>query len=225
MHFDTYTPGYQAPILNFMKQRTAESHAAFFLSRLSPGWDVLDAGCGPGTITLGIARKAGPGRVTGIDIEDTQFQPSQEQAVREKLPVEFRKGSVYKLPFADASFDAVFSHALLTHLSAPLDALREMRRVLRPGGVIGIRASDMGGSLIDDESGQGWAAYLDQQRAGSKDPNVGRKLGRLLAQSGFSVERVSASFEVITDALRNAGLAGDPPFVALAWCESIGVAV
>ena len=55
--------------------------------------------------------------------------------------------------------------------------------------MIGIRASDMGGSLIDDESGQGWAAYLDQYRAGSKDPNVGRKLGRLLAQSGFSVEK------------------------------------
>ncbi len=62
MQTDTYTPGYSAPVLSFMGQRTAERHAALFLPHLRPGWRVLDAGCGPGTITLGLAQKAAPER-------------------------------------------------------------------------------------------------------------------------------------------------------------------
>jgi len=52
--------------------------------------------------------------------------------------VAFHAASVYQLPYPDASFDAAFACALLQHLASPLEALREIRRVLRPGGVIGI---------------------------------------------------------------------------------------
>ena len=116
---NTYTPGYGAAIVNFMSQRTAETHAGFFLPQLEPGWRVLDAGCGPGTITLGLARKVAPGQVIGIDIEDSRFSDGQKQAQREGLDLEFRRASVYELPFQDGSFDAAFSHALLEHLSDP----------------------------------------------------------------------------------------------------------
>jgi 2-polyprenyl-3-methyl-5-hydroxy-6-metoxy-1,4-benzoquinol methylase len=119
MQTATYTPGYSAPVLSFMERRTADTHAGFFLPQLMPGWSVLDAGCGPGTITLGLARKVAPGVVTGIDLEDSQFAKSSEQARREGLAVEFRKASVYDLPFREHCFDAVFSHALLEHLAEP----------------------------------------------------------------------------------------------------------
>lgn len=245
MQTATYTPGYSAPVVAFMEQRTAETHGGFFLPHLVSGCHVLDVGCGPGTITLGLARRVGPGVVTGIDIEDSQFGKAREQAERERLNVEFRKASVYQLPFDDGCFDAVFSHALLEHLSDPAAALAELRRVLRPKGLIGLRAGDMGGMLIDSDSegpAQGLAAYIAKRRENSGDPNAGRKLGRLLRNAGFTVLNMTASYEVITEMLMKIGpsLAGQfsapsfcslqdkaeqsSLFVALAWCEAIGQA-
>jgi ubiquinone/menaquinone biosynthesis C-methylase UbiE len=226
-----------------MEQRTAETHAGFFLPQLMTGWSVLDAGCGPGTITLGLARKVAPGFVNGIDVEDSQFAKSREQARGEDLAVEFRKASVYGLPFRDHCFDAVFSHALLEHLADPIAGLAELRRVLKPGGLIGVRAADMGGILIDSDSqgpAQGLAAYLSNRVEHSGDIQVGRKLGRLLRKTGFTVERMTASYEVITETMLKIGPSllsqlatpsygsleeeadKDSLFVALAWCEAIG---
>jgi ubiquinone/menaquinone biosynthesis C-methylase UbiE len=243
MHTATYTPGYSAPVLSFMEHRTADTHAGFFLPQLMRGWRVLDAGCGPGTITLGLARRVAPGLVTGVDAEDSQFAKAREQAEREGLNVEFRKASVYQVPFQDECFDAVFSHALLEHLNDPGAALAELRRVLKPGGLIGLRAGDMGGILIDSESegpAQGLATYLAKREKNSGDAHVGRKLGRLLRKVGFTVQTMTASYEVITETLLKVGpsLAGqfaapsycslqdkagdDSLFVALAWCEAIG---
>src|SRR5260370_23344827 len=244
MHSDTYVPGYSAPVVAFMAERKAETHAGFFLPRLRPGWQVLDAGCGPGTITLGLARAVQPGLVTGIDIEDSQFSNAHEQAEREGLNVTFRTASVYDLPFETGAFDAVFSHALLEHLSDPGAALVELRRVLKPGGLIGVRAGDLGGVLIDaasDGPAQAFGAYLANQKSDSGDPNAGRKLGRLLRHAGFAVQGMTASYEVITDTIVKIGpslaqrfavpaycsLNGKDEeqslFVALAWCEAIGM--
>ena len=247
MQTDEYAPGYSAAMVSFMAHRSAEVHADFFLPHLKAGSSLLDAGCGPGTITLGLARSVAPGKVIGIDVEDSQFEPARAEALREGLSVEFRKDSVYELPFKAQQFDAVFSHAVLEHLSDPAAAIAEFRRVLKPGGVIGLRAGDLGGLLLDADSegpAQTFAAYLTQQKQGAKDPNVGRKLARLMRQAGFSVEAMTASYEVISDLLMKIGplLAGqfttpgslcdlrdrkeEPSlFVALAWCEAIGHAV
>jgi ubiquinone/menaquinone biosynthesis C-methylase UbiE len=106
--------------------------------------------------------------MTGIDIEDSQFAGAREQAERESLNVTFRKASVYELPFEAGTFDAVFSQALLEHLRDPGTALAEFRRVLKPGGLIGVRAEDAGGALIDaasDGPAQAFAAYLATRRA------------------------------------------------------------
>ena len=233
MQSETYAPGYSALVMSFMQQRTAESHAGFFLPQLRRGWRVLDAGCGPGTITLGLAGAVAPGQVVGIDIEDSQFGAAREEALRQRLDIEFHKASVYALPFPEASFDAVFSHALLEHLGDPGAAIAEMRRVLKPGGLIGLRAGDIGGLLMDavpEGAAQAFGANL-------ANPHLGRHLGRLLRQAGFTVPRVTASYEVITETLGKMGPAlaaqlpagascslpgpaADPPFVALAWCEA-----
>ncbi len=242
MQANTYTPGYSAPVLAFMKQRSAETHASFFLPLLKPGFRVLDAGCGPGTITLGLARRVAPGQVMGIDIEDSQFQGAREEAIRESLNATFQKASIYQLPFEDGTFDAVFSHAVLQHLSDPLRALTELRRVLKPGGVAGIKANDMGGILIDSESDETvrvLASCISHRDACGGDSRIGRKLPRLLRRAGFKVERASASYEVIND-LRyelvralvahflpsgSCSLQEEPDgslFAALPWCEAIG---
>jgi len=244
MQTDTYAPGYSTPVVNFMGQRTAETHAGFFLPQLESGWRVLDAGCGPGTITLGLGRKVSPGQVIGVDIEDSQFGDAREEALREGLNVEFRNASVYELPFEDRSFDAVFSHALLEHLSDPETAILELARVLKPAGLIGLRAGDLGGVLIDAASegpAQAFGAYFVSQKESSKDPNMGRKLGRLMRNAGFTVQKMTASYEVITEVLLKLGpslaeqfavpnsicslkdkATDDSLFVALAWCEATG---
>jgi ubiquinone/menaquinone biosynthesis C-methylase UbiE len=242
MQTTTYTPGYSAPVLSFMEQRTAETHAGFFLPYLKPGLRVLDAGCGPGTITLGLARRVTPGQVVGIDIEDSQFADAREKAQRESLHMELQKASIYELPFDNASFDAVFSHAVLQHLSDPGAALAELKRVLKPNGMIGVRAGDMGGILVDAESdgpAKGFSAYLSNAEKDGGDPYLGRKLARLLRKAGFKVEQMTGSYEVISDLLKKIGPSlssafstqsscslqdrpDDSLFVALAWCEAIG---
>lgn len=114
--------------------------AGFFLPHLRPGMRLLDVGAGPGSITLDLAAVVTPGEAVGIDIDPQQVERARALAIERGLSnVRFEVADAYALPFSDASFDAVFAHAVLIHLRDPLAALREVRRVLRPGGVAGSR--------------------------------------------------------------------------------------
>ena len=136
-----YTHGYHQVIVGWHSRRTAETCAAFLLPRLRPDAEVLDVGCGSGTITTGLARRAS--RVVGLDLSADVIDAAQANA-DEWGPsnISFEVGSVYELPWDDASFDVVYAHQVLQHLSDPVRALREARRVLRPGGLVAVRDSD-----------------------------------------------------------------------------------
>jgi ubiquinone/menaquinone biosynthesis C-methylase UbiE len=91
---------------------------------------LLDCGCGPGTITLGLAEVVAPGQAVGIDIETSQIALAQSHAAQQGTPnIRFQTGNVYALPFAAGSFDGVFTHGLLSYLTDRVQALREMGRV------------------------------------------------------------------------------------------------
>jgi SAM-dependent methyltransferase len=140
---ETYTHGHHESVLRSHEWRTAENSAAYLLDRLTPGLDLLDVGCGPGTITLDLAARVAPGRVVGIDRADEVI--AQAEALRAERGVEtvgFATGDVYELDFDDASFDVVHAHQVLQHLREPIAALRQLRRVLRPGGTLAVRDSD-----------------------------------------------------------------------------------
>ena len=110
---------------------------------LKPGMSLLDCGCGPGTITLGFAEVVSPGRVIGMDVEESQVEIARSNAETVGLSnATFETANIYELPFDDNSFDAAFCHGVLDHLTDPLKALLEMRRVLKPGGVIGVRSGN-----------------------------------------------------------------------------------
>jgi SAM-dependent methyltransferase len=102
--------------------------------------------------------------------------------------VEFHHASVYALPFADATFDAVLAHAVLYHLAEPMKALRELWRVLKPGGLIGIRDSDAEGDVyhpVQEDLAQFWklAGRIINRNGG--DVRFGRKQRQLLREAGF----------------------------------------
>jgi ubiquinone/menaquinone biosynthesis C-methylase UbiE len=140
---EQYTMGYGPAATAIMARRTAQSHAAFFLPHLKPGMSLLDCGCGPGTITLSFAELVAPGQVVGTEIEALHVALARENAANSNVSnVRFETADIYGLPFEDASFDAVFISAVLSNLREPIRGLREAYRVLRPGGVIGIKEFD-----------------------------------------------------------------------------------
>src|SRR5215831_15694731 len=145
---ETYTPGYTEPTLRLMLKRTAAKHAAFFTPFLRRGMRILDCGCGPGTITFGLASLVSPGQVVGVDLEETQLSSAQNCSREQRVNACFAVATVYNLPFRDGQFDAVFAHPLFEHLPQPVRALSEMRRVLRSSGLVGLRSPDWAGWFV-----------------------------------------------------------------------------
>ena len=199
MNKESYTPGHTKNAIDFMSQRTLESHGQFFAERLHPGSDVLDCGCGPGTITFGIATVVQPGNVTGVDFEASQIEKARRSAAERGVAhVSFQVASCYSLPFADASFGCVFSHALMEHLAEPVKALKELLRVLKPGGSLGVCSPDFGGLLLAPPSenlAAALSAYASMQQANRGDLYVGHKLGEYLTEAGCKDVRMNARYE------------------------------
>ena len=150
---------------------------------------LLDCGCGPGSITVGLAKIVAPGQTIGIDLEPGQIERARLFAARDGAAnLSFAVANIYDLPFADASFDAVFAHTVLEHLSDPRRVLRELRRVLKAGGVVGVRDPDYGAGVWVPATPL-LAAVGDlllrvrEYHGGS--PRYARHLRQLLGEAGF----------------------------------------
>ncbi len=181
--------------------RTAHDRAAFLLPFLRNGARLLDVGCGPGSITLGLARLVEPdGCVVGIDLQSSQIEIAAQAAARSGIKnAFFQVANASELPFDAASFDLVFSHALFEHLAAPGPVLAEMARVLRPEGTLAICSSDWSGARIEPDSKDVRCAmqahYALRRRAGG-DPFAGARLSEWIAAAGFSIVQVGAEEKV-----------------------------
>ena len=184
---EKYTHGYHEVVLEFYRRRTAETCAAFLLPHLTPDASVLDMGCGPGTITVGLARRART--VVGVDISTEIVESARRLADEEGLGnASFEAGSVYDLPFDDQSFDVVYAHQVMQHLSDPVRALREARRVLRPGGLVAVRDSDyqtMVHAPIESALQHWLGLYQEVAAANGGEPRAGRFLLGWVRAAGF----------------------------------------
>lgn len=202
----TYPPATSPIPTAFLAARTFESHASFLLPLLDRGLEVLDAGCGPGTITQGIAEHVLPGRVTAFDRDPEQIARASRLAEgRELTNVRFTTAEADDLPFADASFDLVFSHALFEHLTNPREALAELRRVLRPGGVIALCSPDWAAFEMREatpEAAEALAAYRELQERTSGNTSAGGQLARWLKDAGFGFFRKGERFESYDSPMR-----------------------
>ena len=104
---------------------------------LQPGERVLDVACGTGVIARLAAEQVGPtGSVTGIDVAPDMIEVARATPAPTGPPIEWRVGDATSLPFADESYDAVLCQMGLMFIPDRLAAVREMRRVLKPGGRI-----------------------------------------------------------------------------------------
>jgi ubiquinone/menaquinone biosynthesis C-methylase UbiE len=137
---DTYSHGHHESVLRSHRWRTVENSAAYLAPHLAPGLDLLDVGCGPGNLTAALARRVAPGRVVGLDRAPDVVAAAAADFTADNLA--FTTGDVYALDYPDASFDIVHAHQVLQHITDPVAALRDLRRVLRPGGLLAARDSD-----------------------------------------------------------------------------------
>lgn len=193
---DVYTHGHHESVLRSHTRRTAENSAAYLLPLLHPGGALLDVGCGPGTITVDFVEYVAPGRVVGLDREPDVVAHAVALAQTRGLTMDPIVGDVYTLPFPDASFDVVHAHQVLQHLSEPVRALTEMRRVLKTGGVLAIRDSDyacFSWAPADPLLTRWLEVYRAVARHNRAEPDAGRFLKSWTLAAGFGDVRASSS--------------------------------
>jgi SAM-dependent methyltransferase len=191
-----YTHGHHESVLRSHRWRTAENSAAYLSPHLSPGLSLLDVGCGPGTLTADLARLVSPGRVTAVEPEAAVLDLARLEAADRGVSVDFVVADVHALDLPDASYDVVHAHQVLQHLADPVRALREMRRVCRPGGIVAARDSDYAAfawypavPALDE-----WLAlYCRMVRANGGEPDAGRRLLSWARAAGFSDVAATAS--------------------------------
>jgi len=160
---------------------------------------VLDVGCGPGTITADLARFVGEGSVVGVDAAAAIIDRAREMHPPQEHPgVSFELGDVYSLQFPEETFDVVFAHQVLQHLSDPGAALREMARVVRADGLIAVREADFRAFAWspDDRVLDEWlATYFLVTRRNHASADAGRRLkGWALAAGLTDVEASSSNW-------------------------------
>jgi ubiquinone/menaquinone biosynthesis C-methylase UbiE len=197
MTSERYSHGHHASVLKSHRWRTAENSAAFLLPHLSAGLSLLDVGCGPGNITADLATRLGTGSAVGIDLSEEVVALAREAyATPAHANLSFEVGNVYELDFATEQFDVVYAHQVLQHLGNPIAALEEMRRVLKPGGLLAVRDGDFGAfvwSPHDPVLDRWMALYHALSKRNGGEADAGRHLNAWVRAAGFEELKVSSS--------------------------------
>ena len=193
-----YTMGYSDEFLRFLNIRRAETHAAYLLPFLKPGMRVLDVGCGPGTISVGLAAAVDPGEFIGVDSEESQVETATAAALEGGHDnARFQVADALNLPFPDNHFDALHCHAVLTHIPDTMAAITEFKRVLKPGGVFGSREM-IGTGFYEPNIGdlnESGRVFFGMLIANGGHPRVGRELRARLHEAGFTDIEANVDFE------------------------------
>ncbi|MGP2442626.1 methyltransferase domain-containing protein [Streptomyces sp. JW3] len=185
-----YTHGHHESVLRSHTWRTAANSAGYLLGALKPHMRILDIGCGPGTITADLAALVPDGRVTGVDRAPQILDRARAVAAERGLAnIDFAVADVHALDYPDGTFCVVHAHQVLQHVGDPVAALREMRRVTKPGGFVAVRDSDYG-AMTWYPASAGMDAWLDLYRrvarANGGEPDAGRRLKAWALEAGFT---------------------------------------
>lgn len=185
-----YTHGHHESVLRSHTWRTAANSAAYLLGSLKPDMKILDIGCGPGTITADLAALVPDGHVTGVDHAPGILEQARATAAGRGLDnVDFAVADVHALDHPDDTFCVVHAHQVLQHVGDPVQALREMLRVTRPGGLIAVRDSDYAAMTWFPQSPgmDDWLElYRRVARANGGEPDAGRRLKSWALRAGLT---------------------------------------
>jgi SAM-dependent methyltransferase len=194
---NVYTHGHHESVLRSHSWRTAENSAGYLLPQLHPGMSVLDIGAGPGTITVDLAALVEPGRVTALETSEEALDITRATvSSRGQANIEFVVGDVHQLDVPDDTYDVVHAHQVLQHVGDPVQALREMRRICKPGGLVAARDSDYHAFTWFPASPEldAWMAlYQRMARANGGEPDAGRRLLSWALAAGFDKVDATAS--------------------------------
>jgi len=177
---ERYTHGHAPSVVGFHATRSVADSFQYGVAKLKPGQAVLDVGCGPGSITVDIARIVAPGAVIAIDCDEGVLAQARALAKAQGVTnVQFAVMDAYAMDLPDDSVDLAHAHQLLQHLANPVAALREMARVTKPGGVVAARDGDYSAftwyppnQLLDE-----WRRlYIAMARRNGGEPDAGRHL-------------------------------------------------
>ncbi|GFF23522.1 putative ubiE/COQ5 methyltransferase [Aspergillus udagawae] len=189
-----YPHGHHPSILRGHQWRTAENSAGYLLPHLQPWMHILDIGCGPGTITVDLARAVPQGHVTGLersDIDPSVLAQAMGYAHQQGVSnVTFTQGDGNALEYADETFDVVLCHQVLQHVPDPVGMLKEMHRVTKAGGgIVAAREADLGAAIWypQDDVMDEWQRLLTKvQLSSGSQPHAGRMVHSWARQAGFS---------------------------------------
>ena len=164
---------------------------------------LLDVGCGPGSITAGLAQRVAPAETIGIDPSPSVIETARSLAGGMRGHLTFEVGDIYRPPFGAETFDADLcpSGPAASGISR-LKRSRQVRTLLKRGGVVGVRDVDWGSTTFYPDN-QGMRRFLtlyyELARRNGAEPNAGRHLRRWFREAGFGETRVSTSTVSYTD--------------------------
>lgn len=187
-----------------MNSRTVENSAAYMLESLramrdhDPELRVLDVGTGPGTIAVGFAQALPHGHVTAVDLDPEVLSVARATAKTAGVDnMEFQEADIHQLPFADGTFDITHCHQVLTHVKAPWDAIRELVRVTKPGGIVAAREGDLASECVWPEASglskfHNFVSKMMELAGGSI--SAGRQLLDWALRAGVEREQISLTY-------------------------------
>ncbi|KAF2476209.1 S-adenosyl-L-methionine-dependent methyltransferase [Lindgomyces ingoldianus] len=197
-----YIHGHHASVLRSHSWRTVENSCPHLLPYLNnPSLKILDVGCGPGTITVDLASRVPQGSVFAIDPSPAGFEIARKYAEEKGVTnVRFEIGDIFNWKelegVEEGGFDIVHAHQVLQHLQDPLGALKEMKKLTKPGGIVAIRDVDYSAMTWypDIEGMRPWLdLYIDVAKTLKCDPNIGRRLHAIAMEAGFLRSDIDAS--------------------------------
>ena len=208
LRHELYTHGHAPAVVRQHAQRTAGEAAAFLLPHLRPDMWLLDVGCGPGSITRGLAEHLSAGKVVGLDLSRDTLEGARHDAAARRLQnLRYEEGSVYELPFPEGSFDVAYAHQVLQHLREPGAALREMLRVLTPRGLVAVRDIDWG--TVAYWPSDAWIdrfieVHMKTWYRNGGEPRMGRHLRALFNAARVTDLRITAAVWCYTTPIETA---------------------